>query len=130
MARGALHGAPRIAAHPDGWAALAVRDRSDRRALELPAAIPTDRLSGPEGAAQPHAFENPPDPLFERYAGGGEFGVDAGEIRTDADAEDQPPLADLVEGRRLMRELHRVSQGRQQHARAQQDPLRPPRDPC
>src|SRR5215813_73100 len=129
VARCALHSATSIAAHPDWRAALAVRDGSDHRVLKLPAPIPTDRLSGPEGTAQPHAFENPPNPFFERYADCGEFGVDAREIRTDTNAEYKPPLADLVEGRRLMRELHRVSQRRQQHARAQRHPLRPPRDP-
>src|SRR5262245_22206579 len=101
VARCALHSATRIAAHPDWRAALAVRDGSDHRVLKLPAPIPTDRLSGPEGTAQPHAFENPPNPFFERYADCGEFGVDAREIRTDTNAEDKPPLADLVEGRRL-----------------------------
>src|SRR5262245_37512301 len=83
VARCPLHSATRIAAHPDWRTALAVRDGSDHRVLKLPAPIPTDRLSGPEGTAQPHAFENPPDPFFERYADCGEFGVAAREIRTD-----------------------------------------------
>jgi hypothetical protein len=55
--------------------------------------------------------------------------VDARLIRTDPDAEDNPPLADLIKSCDLMCQLHRIAKRRQEDAGAEQHPFRPPSDP-
>src|SRR5262249_8587809 len=51
VARGTLHRALGVAAHPHGRAAFAVRARADPRVLKPPPPVPGHRLSGPERTA-------------------------------------------------------------------------------
>src|SRR5207247_5746291 len=80
---------------PDRRPARTVRRRAERGLLHDPAAVPVDRLAGPQLARQAQPFEHAADALLERHATGGEFGADVRHVAGDADAEDEAALADL-----------------------------------
>ena len=63
--------------------------------------------------------------LFERHADRLELGMDAGCVDADADAEDDPALADLVERGDLVGKNHRVAQRRHEDGRSELDTRRP-----
>ena len=100
-----------------------MRHRAERRLLHDPAAVPRDRLAGPQLAAEPQPFEHASDALFERHAAGDELGADVRHVAGDADAEDEAAFADLVQGRDAVRQHDRVAQRRQQHRGAELDAL-------
>ena len=110
---GPLEGGAHRTGHPDRRAAGTVGGRAQHAALHRPAALPVDRLSGPQGAGQPQAFHHAADAAFERHARRGEFRPDIGHVAGDARPEDKPSLADLIERGELMRQHDRVAQCRQ-----------------
>jgi hypothetical protein len=87
--------------------------------------LPIDRVPGPQGARQPQALHHAPDTGFERYTRRREFRPDVGHVAGDARPEDEPSVADLVERGELMRQHHRIAQGRQKDGGAERRFSRP-----
>jgi len=91
-----------------------VRHRPQGGVVDDPAAVPGDRLPGPQLAGEAQPFEHAPDAFLEGDAAGHEFGADIGHVAGDADPEDETPFADLVQGRDAVRQDDRVAQRGQQ----------------
>ncbi len=86
-----------VTPRPNRRAAGAMWCRREDTTFHLPAPIPIDALSGPQGSAQTQALEHPTDASLERHSRGPELGMYAGHIETNPDAEDEAPRRDLVE---------------------------------
>ena len=113
---------PRSAARPAG--AASGRSRPARRASGRPSRPACRSTARCRAACLPSCGRRASRTARRRA----EFGADVGNVAGDADAEDDPALADLVEGRDLMGQQHRVAQRRQQHRGAELDAPRPRRD--
>ena len=116
------------AADPDQRPAGAIGRRREHAAIDLPQPVPVDRVSRPQRPRKPDAFKQSTNALFERHASRREFAPDIRNIRRDADADDEAAFGDLVEGRKLVREKHRIAHRRQQHRGADLDPRQPGSD--
>jgi hypothetical protein len=70
------------------------------------------RLARPQSAAQLQSLDHAPNLFLPGHVGGGEFRSDVRIILGNADPEDDPSLADLIEGRNLLSHQNRVAQRR------------------
>jgi hypothetical protein len=81
-------------------------------------ATAADAVAAPQCTTDRERLEKPPDPAVERHACRLKLLADCRHVAGDADAENEAPLDNAVEGTDDVGEHNRVAQGRQKHSRA------------
>ena len=102
IARGALQGARHAAATPYARPTGSIGFEAQHAIFHSPAAVPVHGFTGPKGLTKAQPLQQGTNPFLEWHASGLEFLVNGRDILANANADNDPAFADLIQSRQLL----------------------------